>query len=137
MYLTDIVEISVADGLAAEKYEHPHPAHVLGVNSKIELAQAHREIQGRRNRALMADGVTMLDPESITIDPQARIGSDCHLSSRITVTGETVIGSGCRIEPGVCIDNSKIGDGVRIGANAVVSGAVIDNNRDVAPLSRI
>jgi len=137
IYLTDIVEIGVGDGLTVEKYEHPHPDHVLGVNSKIELSLAHQEIQRRRNAELMAQGVTMLDPATISIAPTASVGSDCRLTSQITVTGTSTIGSGCTIEPGVCIDNSVIGDAVQIGANSVMRNCTIDNNQCIDPLTRI
>lgn len=137
MYLTDIVEIGVQDGLAVEKYEHPHPDHVLGVNSKIELSQAHAEIQRRRNIDLMAQGVTMLDPSSISIAPTVSVGGGCHLTARITVTGSGSIGSGCTIEPGVCIDNATIGNSVVIGANTVISNCTVDNNQSIEPLTRI
>lgn len=137
MYLTDIVEIGVRDGLAVEKYEHPYPDHVLGVNSKIELAQAHTEIQRRRNVDLMAQGVTMLDPASISIAPLVSIGDECYLSSQITVTGTSSIGSGCSIEPGVCINNAVIGNSVHIGANSVIGNCTIDNDQSIEPLTRI
>lgn len=137
MYLTDIVAIGVGDGLEVEKYEHPYPDHVLGVNSKIELAQAHREIQQRRNNELMAQGVTMLDPATISIADPVTVGTDCHLTSHITVTGTSSIGNGCRIEPGVRIDNAVIGNAVHIGANSVISDRTIDGNQTIEPLSRI
>jgi len=137
MYLTDIVEIGVADGLSVQKYEHPHPAHVLGVNSKIELARAHREIQHRRNVALMAQGVTMLDPASISIGPDVTIGPDCHLAAQITVTGSSTIGSGCTVAPGVCIDNAAVGDNVAIGAHCVISNTTVGADQEIAPLTRI
>lgn len=137
MYLTDVVEIGVSDGLAVEKYEHPYPDHVLGVNSKIELAQAHKAIQRRRNTELMAQGISMRDPASISVAPSVSIGSECQLTSQITVTGTTSIGNGCTIEPGVCIDNTIIGESVKIGANSVIRDCTIDNDQSIEPLTRI
>ncbi len=137
MYLTDIVKIGVDDGLAVETYEHPHPLHVLGVNSKIELAQAHREIQQRRNIGLMAGGVTMNDPATIAVAPTVVIGSGCRLTAQITITGNSSIGDGCLIGPGVHIDNAVIGSAVEIGANSVIRNCTIASRHTIEPLTRI
>ena len=137
MYLTDIVKIGVDDGLAVETYEHPYPLHVLGVNSKIELAQAHREIRQRRNIGLMAGGVTMHDPDTIAVAPTVGIGSACRLTAQITITGTSSIGDGCLIGPGVHIDNALIGNAVEIGANSVIRNCTIASHHTIEPLTRI
>jgi bifunctional UDP-N-acetylglucosamine pyrophosphorylase/glucosamine-1-phosphate N-acetyltransferase len=135
MYLTDIVAIAVQRGFRVQKYEHPQPAHVLGVNSKVELAQAHREIQRRRNLELMGAGVTMLEPDSTAVAPPVIIGADCSLAGRVSILGRTTIGDSCVIEPGVFISNSTIGSGVHIGANSVLLDSVVDGEEVLAPLT--
>jgi len=137
LYLTDIVAIAVADGINVTKYEHPHPFHVLGVNSRVELAQAHREIRRRRNTELLTAGVTMHDPDSITVAPTVTVGADCLLSERLTVCGQTSLGAGCLIEPGVYIEGADIGAGSRIGAGSVLRGCSIAPGTAVAPLQYI
>ena len=135
MYLTDIVAIGVRQGIKVGKYEHPYPVHVLGVNSRIELAQAHREIQARRNHALMASGITMQDPLSTSVAATADIGSDCLLGPNVTITGYSTVGSGCCIEPNVVIRDSVIGSNVTIGANSVLlKGRIADGTR-IVPLT--
>ncbi len=136
-YLTDIVAIAVADGITVSKYEHPHPAHVLGVNSRVELAQAHREIARRRNIELLAAGVTMHDPGSVTVAPTAIVGADCLLTERLTICGQTSLGDGCVIEPGVYIEDADIGAGSRIGAGSVLRGCTIAPGTEIAPLQYI
>ena len=137
MYLTDIVAIAVQHGFRVQKYQHPLPAHVLGVNSKVELGQAHREIQKRRNLELMAAGVTMLEPASTAIAPPVTIGADCILAGRVSIVGRTVIGEGCIIEPGVFISNCIIGSGVHIGANSVLLDSAVGNEETIAPLTSL
>lgn len=133
MYLTDIVAIAVGTNHKVGTYEHPCPAHVLGVNSRVELSLAHKEIQARRNRDLMETGITMFDPATISIGPQVTIGSDCTLTQNITVTGKSRIGRNCVLEPGVQINSAILGDNVRICANAVVTGCTIHENVIVDP----
>ncbi len=135
MYLTDIVGIAVADGIAVGRYEHPVPFEVLGVNSRVELALAHGEIRRRRNRELLAAGITMHDPASITVAPTVEIGPDCTLTERITILGTSRLGARCRIGAGVVLDNADIGPDVEIGANSVLSGCSIKAGTRVPPLS--
>ncbi len=135
MYLTDIVGIGVADGLVINKFEHPHPAHVLGVNSRVELAQAQRELSGRRNHELLARGVAMLDPLTTSIGPGVTIGTGCCLGAAVTILGQSTIGDNCVIDPGVYIDNAQIGNGVKVGANSVVLNHRVDDGVRIAPLS--
>ncbi len=137
MYLTDIVAIAVADGLEVNRFEHPFPDHVLGVNSKVELARAHRELQARRNDTLMAGGVAISDPQTVAIGPEVSIGAECCLSSGITILGKSVIGDYCVIEPGVYLNNVSIGDSVHIGANSVVTEARIEDYTKIAPLTKL
>lgn len=135
MYLTDIVGIGVADGLAVNKFEHPHPAHVLGVNSRVELAQAQRELSGRRNNELLARGVTMLDPLTTSIGPDVIIGTGSRLGAAVTILGRSTIGDNCVIEPGVYIDNAQIGNGVKVGANSVLLNQWVAEGVTLAPLT--
>ncbi len=135
MYLTDIVAIAVRQGIRVGKYEHPFPVHVLGVNSRIELAQAHREIQARRNNELMASGITMQDPFSTSVAPTAHIGSDCLLCPNVIITGSSTVGSGCCIEPNVFIRDGVVGSNVHIGANSVLVECRIADGRQIAPLT--
>ena len=131
MYLTDIIAIGVKMGHKVQKYEHPDPSHVLGVNSRVELAQAHMEIQARRNRDLMSLGITMHNPPTISVAADSEIGDQCTLTQNITISGTTSIGSGCEIGPNVHIRNATIGTGVRIGANSVLINCTLDDNQSV------
>jgi len=135
MYLTDIVAIGVNDGLTVNKFEHPHPEQVLGVNSKIELAQAHREIKNRRNVELMGQGATMLDPQTTTIGSSVSVGLNCCFGGQVTIIGPGSIGDNCSVEPGVYLSNCTIENDVRIGANSVLSDQHVGAGTAVDPLT--
>ena len=60
-------------------FVHPRAIDVLGVNSRVELAQAQATLQQRRNRDLMLAGVTLESPETILVSSECRIGPDSHL----------------------------------------------------------
>jgi len=135
VYLTDIVSIAVNSGRQVHNFSHPEPIDVLGVNSRIELAQAHQELQMRFNREMMLSGVSMLNPQSLTIAPDCTVGKDSLLMSSITLTGATHIGAEVIIEPGCLLHGCSIGDGAVIGANSVLRGSQVKNNERVPPLT--
>jgi bifunctional UDP-N-acetylglucosamine pyrophosphorylase / glucosamine-1-phosphate N-acetyltransferase len=137
LYLTDIVGIAVNSGITVATYEHPEPFHVLGVNSRVELAQAHGELRSRRNKTLMASGITMHDPDSVSIAQTVDVAADSVLTERITVSGHTRIGTGCHLEPGVVVEEAAIGANVRIGANCVLRRCSIKDNTRIPPLTII
>lgn len=137
MYLTDIVAIAVQSGFSVQKYEHPFPDHVLGVNSRVELSKAHRELQARRNNKLMTSGTTMHHPATISVAPTAIVAPDSTLTANITISGSSAIGSGSMLEPGVYLSNAIIGQNVEVGANSVILNASIADGTIIPPLSRI
>jgi bifunctional UDP-N-acetylglucosamine pyrophosphorylase/glucosamine-1-phosphate N-acetyltransferase len=137
LYLTDIVAIGVQQGIDVNRYEHPHPEQVLGVNSRYDLAQAHIEIQARRNRDLMVKGITMQHPASISVAPSVTIEQGCMLTQQVVLRGNTKIGPGCVIEPGAVIIDSELGSNVHVGANSVLDGCRIEDNEKIAPLKHV
>lgn len=137
VYLTDIVSIAVSQGMEVKSFVHPQPAHVLGVNSRVELAQAHQELAMRRNSELMMQGVTMQLPQTISVSSQAVIGRDTLIMQGADIRGKSVIGMDCIIENGAVIIDSVLEDGVQIGAGAYIKGQKLERGRFVAPHSSL
>lgn len=131
VYLTDIVSIAVSQGKGVKSFVHPQPLHVLGVNSRVELAQAHQILAMRRNRELMMQGVTMQFPQTISVSAESVIGRDSLLMQGVDVRGNTVIGKDCIIENGAVIIDSELEDGVQIGPGAYVRGQKLERGRAV------
>lgn len=116
VYVTDIVAIANRDGHRPAKFRHDNAIDVLGVNSRVELAAAHREIQRRRNTELMLSGVTMYGPESIYIQQGIPVGQDTVIHPGVNMTGKTSVGIGCIIEPGVFLNDCTVNNNAIIGA---------------------
>ena len=116
VYLTDIVAIANSQGHTVNKFSHDEPIDVLGVNSRVELAEAHREIQKRRNTELMLSGVTMYGPETIYIAQGIPVGRDTIIHPGVNITGTSRIGIGCILEPSVFIHDCEIENNAIIGA---------------------
>lgn len=116
IYLTDIVAIATGDGIHVHKFCCLDSEEVLGVNSRRELAQAHSVLQRRYLDVLMESGVTLIQPETATIEKTVTIGKDSVIYSNTVLTGVCTIGSGVRIDSFVKIDGCTVGDCVRIGS---------------------
>lgn len=148
-YLTDVVEIARARGLGAT-YTLAPEAELMGVNDRVQLADAEAAWQERRRRELLLDGVAMRAPHTVhlwhdtviepdaTIEPyvvfgpgavvrgEARVLSHCHVEGAEIGPGATV-GPFARLRPGTSLgESAKVGNfcelkKAEIGADAKVN----------------
>lgn len=113
-YLTDCIAILRAKGLPVAAAAAPDFEETLGVNSRLQLAQAETILRRNKLNSLMESGVTIMDPASVFIDASVEIGADSVIYPFTWIEGDTVIGSNCRIGPNTRIQNSIIGDQVAL-----------------------
>ena len=97
-YLTDIVDILKKSGkkIASQTCS---PEEAIGVNSRKELALVNK-INNRKNlERLMAQGVTIIDPDNTYIDSEVSIGKDTIVFPNTVIEKDVKIGPGCKIGP--------------------------------------
>ena len=135
VYLTDIVAIAVRRGHTVHRFVHSPAIDVLGVNSRIELARAHRELQMRHNRELMLSGVTMYSPETILSGRISDIGRDSMGSRYRLVNGGTTTGSEVLLETGTVLHKCRLGNNSVIGAHSVLHNCTIETAEHIPPLT--
>jgi bifunctional UDP-N-acetylglucosamine pyrophosphorylase/glucosamine-1-phosphate N-acetyltransferase len=133
IYLTDIVKIAIDMGLQVDIYSGAGGAEVLGINSRSELAAANKYLQHRKNRQLMADGVSLTDPETIFVQQEVRIGRDTVINANVQISGNTVIGSNCSIGPDVILHDCRIGENAAVGPFSSLTSCTVPDNGIVAP----
>lgn len=114
IYFTDIIKLAVQAGRSVEKYTADYPIDVLGVNSRVELAEAHQELRMRRNREIMLQGVTMLNPETIEISPDSEVGMDSTIEAGVKLLDGCRLGTSCRVGQGAILSGCTLSDDVRI-----------------------
>src|SRR5262249_53434760 len=100
-YLTDLVRTYADRGRAVDTVTLDDPREITGVNSRKELAAVTATLNAHRNDALMAAGVTIVDPASTWIGPDVSVGPDTILHPNVYLEGRTRIGSGCVIHASV------------------------------------
>jgi bifunctional UDP-N-acetylglucosamine pyrophosphorylase/glucosamine-1-phosphate N-acetyltransferase len=123
-YLTD----AVAHFVNAGKRVHPvlvhNHLHTLGVNDRVELALARREMNERLCAQYMRDGVTIIDPATTYLEPELTIGRDTILYPNTSVSLLSTIGEQCVIGPNARISDARIGDRVEIRESVVIESEI-------------
>ena len=131
-YITDAVNLLSP----VMVYDVPDDREILGINDRRQLATAYRVLQSRIKDDWMAAGVSIIDPDSVTIDDTVKIGVDAIIEPQTHLRGNTTIGSGSRIGPGSLIENSQIGNNVRLMYSVVVDSS-IGHNANIGPFAHI
>lgn len=126
LYLTDTIAIARKEGRKAAAFLIDDFEEVKGINDRIQLAEAAKILRRRKAAELMAGGVTLVDPDSISIDPWAEIGEDTVIEPFTVIKGRTKIGKGCTIGPDSELTDSVVGDRVRFWRSAAVEAAIGD-----------
>lgn len=119
-YLTDVVAMAVAQGVAVRTAHPAHDWEVLGVNSKLQLAELERIWQKVQTQHLLAQGVTLADPSRVDI------------RGRLTCGRDVEIDIGCIFEGNVHLDNH-----VRVGAYSIIRESSIASGTHISPYSLI
>ncbi|MGZ6308687.1 MAG: DapH/DapD/GlmU-related protein, partial [Ktedonobacterales bacterium] len=108
----------------------------MGVNDRVQLAEAEALLRRRVLRDLMLSGVTVEDPATTYVESGVRIGQDTILRPGTTLRGATTIGEGCEIGPYSVIRDSVIGDGCAVVASWL-DGATMESGSRIGPMSRL
>jgi len=109
-YLTDLVELAIAEGLSVQGQSITDADEVIGVNTRVHLSEAETALRKRVNTRLQLAGVTIRDTQSTFIDERAVIGQDTVIEPNTHIQGTTLIGENCQIGPNTIIVDSKVGD---------------------------
>jgi len=136
-YLTDIIAMAVADGVAVDGIFATSPVEVIGVNDRVQLAELERAYQQQQVHALMLAGVSFADPQRVDIRGNLTVGRDCFIDINTVFEGEVILADNVHIGPNSIISDSVLGDGVYVKPNTLVEGAVVEKACELGPFARI
>ncbi|MDQ6950302.1 MAG: bifunctional UDP-N-acetylglucosamine diphosphorylase/glucosamine-1-phosphate N-acetyltransferase GlmU [Mariprofundales bacterium] len=136
-YLPDIVPIGLQHGVKIDSDTMRDADDMLGINNRIQLAEAERIMQQRIIHDWQLQGVTIEQPESVRIEHGVRIGNDTTLCAGCQLTGNTAIGDNCEIGSYSIIHDGWIDDGVRILPYCHIESASIGNGASIGPFARL
>jgi bifunctional UDP-N-acetylglucosamine pyrophosphorylase/glucosamine-1-phosphate N-acetyltransferase len=112
-------------------------SELLGINTRVELADADRILRARKTRELMLAGVTIERPETVTIDAQVRVGLDTVIEPFARLTGHTAIGEDCRIGQGAVLESAALADRVVVAPYTLIADSRVDPGAQVGPFARL
>ena len=136
-YLTDIIEMAVADGVTVHGVKADSQEEVMGINDKKQLAEAERALQARLVNELMAEGVGFADPARVDIRGKLKCGRDVFIDVNAVFEGEVELGDGVHIESNNWIRDSRIGAGTVVHSNCHMEGASTGQNCELGPFARL
>jgi bifunctional UDP-N-acetylglucosamine pyrophosphorylase/glucosamine-1-phosphate N-acetyltransferase len=136
-YLTDIIEILGRAGHTVAAMEVENSAELLGINTRVELAEVDKIFRQRKVQELMLAGVTIEKPETVTIDCCVRIGEDSIVGPFTQILGRTEIGEDCRVGACSIVENSTLASGVEIAPFTSVVDSRIESRAIVGPFARL
>ena len=132
-YLTDIVQMAIQQGRTVSALRLRDIDEGLGINSRVQLAEAEGVIRRRIRERWLEAGVTMRDPASTWIDADVTIERDTVLYPGVTLEGRTVIGEGTIVHTGTRITDCVIGQRVEILDHCIFRESQVDDDSHLGP----
>ena len=135
-YLTDVFEILIQSGQIVLPIVAPDADETMGVNSRAQLAAASAILRRRKAEALMADGVTLIDPAAVYIEQDVEIGRDTVIYPGTILQGKVIIGQNCVIGPDTQLTNVRCGNGNRLN-RVYAHDCTMGDDNEIGPFVHI
>ena len=136
-YLTDIVARAVADGVTVKPVSAESALETLGINNRLQLAEAERYFQASQARRLMLDGLGLADPARFDLRGELLAGRDVEIDINVIIEGRVRLGDNVRIAANCYLKDALIGDNVEILPNTLIDQAVIGAGCRIGPFARL
>ncbi|NJC87454.1 MAG: bifunctional UDP-N-acetylglucosamine diphosphorylase/glucosamine-1-phosphate N-acetyltransferase GlmU [Desulfuromonas sp.] len=136
-YLTDVIVAARASGEKVAALAVARVEEAMGINDRVQLAEAGKEMRARINEGHMRAGVTLVDPATTYIEAEVTIGPDTVVHPGVHLRGRTAIGRNCEIEPGVIVTDSSLADRVHVKAGSVLNQSTVGADTDIGPMAHL
>ena len=136
-YLTDCIGAAVRDGCSVEAVVAETPAEVLGVNDKVQLAEAEAAHRANRAAELMRAGVTVVDPARLDVRGEVACGRDVVLDVNVILEGKVRLGDRVKVGANCVLRDCEIGDDSEVRVNSLIEGSVAGSKCVIGPFARL
>jgi len=136
-YLTDVIAQAVRERVPVSGCVAADPAHVLGVNSRSQLARLERIVQRRSAEALMEAGATLADPARIDVRGDMRVGADVFIDVGCVFEGQVELADRVRVGAYCVLRNVSVGAGTELVAFTYLERCQIGAGARVGPFARL
>src|SRR5206468_266325 len=135
-YLPELVNLARGQKLRVQATLTRDEEEVLGVNDRLQLAEANSVLRRRTIDDLLRSGVTIVDPATTYIEPEVTIEADAVIQPGCHLRGQTHIAHDAEIGPDTFIVDSDIGAGSRVWYS-VIEGARVGEHVSIGPFSHL
>jgi bifunctional UDP-N-acetylglucosamine pyrophosphorylase/glucosamine-1-phosphate N-acetyltransferase len=126
LYLTDLVALAVADGVGVAALTVEDDGRLLGINDRLQLAEAEGDLRAEVNERHLLAGVSMTDPSTAYVEASVELEPDVILEPNVFLRGATRIGRGTVVGAGSTIVDTVVGRDCRIVASVLEASEVAD-----------
>lgn len=137
LYLTDVPGAVAARGEPVLLLALDDASEAFGVNTRSELARAHRGLLDRHIARLMEEGVTILAPEQTVIEPTVTVGPDTVIHPGVSLLGACRLGTGCTLHQGAWLRDTQLADDVVVEPYSVLDRTHVATGCRVGPFARL
>ena len=136
-YLTDVIALANADGVAVHPQQVRASHLAAGVNNKQQLAELERIFQREQAEAFLSAGITLRDPARFDLRGSLSHGQDVVIDVNVVLEGDVVLGDGVEIGANCVIRNAHIGAGSRIAPFSHLENCSVGRNGRIGPFARL
>jgi bifunctional UDP-N-acetylglucosamine pyrophosphorylase / glucosamine-1-phosphate N-acetyltransferase len=136
-YLTDMASVLHQAGQRVAAYKAENASELLGANTLAEMAGLDALLRKASAERLMAQGVTIYQPESCVIDADVEVAADAVIEPFVQLLGKTKIGTASRIRSFTVIENCVLGDDVVVRQNCVLNDSTVANGARIGPFAHV
>jgi len=136
-YLPDIVPLALNAGQSVDAVMMGDADEMLGVNDRVHLAHVEDLMQRRIIEDWQRRGVTVEKPDTVRIEASVKIGIDTVIQAGCYLIGSTQIGDECRIGPNAVLVDAWLDDRVNVYAFSHIHGASVGSDTLIGPYARL
>ena len=114
----------------------PQGEEMTALTSAADLVAVEERCRQEQVARLRAAGVRIMDGASTYIDPRVTVAPGTEILPGTILRGCTEIGPNCEIGPNALVENSRLGEGVKVNASQVYD-SVLERGVDVGPYAHI
>lgn len=136
-YLTDLIALLADNEQPIMALLAQDAEETLGINDRMQLAQAEAVYRKRQVQKLFSAGVTLIDPERIDIHGEVIAGKDVLIEPNVFFKGKVILGDNVVIGAGSILSDCELGNNVRVHAMSIIEKAMIAEDAEIGPYARI
>jgi len=134
-YLTDIIGILLGKAKLGT-YSIKNSEIVMGVNDLVAIADAEKYFRNKINTFHMLNGISLINPETITIGHEVVIKEGVVIYPNTTITGRTTIDENAIIGPNTELHNTQIKKEVHV-RHSLIYDSIVEEKTTIGPFSHL